>query len=198
MSVFRNKLYSGLLHLDINKCVTVLGLRYFCSIFVKLINCMANGKIHLVNGNGKLLFKQLKDKKSISWCLKKLFLVSNCYQKNKFSQKKKFSSWRFGKETPFLEKKICSSSFSMAGIIFPHYRNKLCKEHIFCKWVFSRNKLYSGLLHHLHTPWHKQMCHCSRLEETVCMYMCIKPRSYILSLFGVWWIYTAEYRGALK
>ena len=89
-------------------------------------------------------------------------------------------------------------SFSMPGIIFPHYRNKLCKEHIFCKWVYSRNKLYSGLLHHLHTPWHKQMCHCSRLEETVCMYMCIKPRSYILSLFGVWWIYTAEYRGALK
>ena len=66
MSVFRNKLYSGLLHLDINKCVTVLGLRYCCSIFVKLINCMANGKIHLVNGNGKLLFEQLKDMKSIS------------------------------------------------------------------------------------------------------------------------------------
>ena len=111
-----------------------------------------------------------------------IFSIKLLSKEQVLPEEKKFphGGW---KETPFLGKKICSSSFSVPSIIFPHYRNKLCKEHIFCKWVYSRNKLYSGLLHHMHTPWHKQMCHCSRLEETVCMYMCIKPRSYILSLF---------------
>ena len=139
---------------------------------------MANRKTRLVNKNEKLLFKQLKDNESISCCLKWL-------SEEQVLSGEKFFLTAVGKKNFFLE--ICTSSFSMPGIIFPHYRNKLCKEHIFCKWVYSRNKLYSGLLHHMHTPWHKQMCHCSRLEETVCTYVHVHKTKvlYSQSFWGV-------------
>ena len=75
----------------------------------------------------------------------------------------------------------------MPGIIFPHYRNKLCKEHIFCKWVYLEINYIVVSLHHMHTPWHKQMCHCSRLEETVCTYVHVHKTKvlYSQSFWGV-------------